>query len=52
MTAGAVLLFALGFAIAAPLVLYYLVRAEHDDRQTRDRQTAEEIARRDTRDRE
>jgi multisubunit Na+/H+ antiporter MnhG subunit len=38
--------------LAAPLVLYYLVRAEHDQREEMDRQSAERAARRDTRDRE
>jgi multisubunit Na+/H+ antiporter MnhG subunit len=35
-------------AVAAPLVLYWLVRAEHDDRERMDRRDAERAARRDT----
>lgn len=47
--AGAVfLLVFLLVAIAAPLVLYALVRAEHDQREQMDRATAEQVARRDT----
>ncbi|GAB3684546.1 hypothetical protein GCM10028857_13680 [Salinarchaeum chitinilyticum] len=38
----------LAVALAAPLVLYYLVRAEHDQRETMDREAAERAARRDT----
>lgn len=41
----------LGLAIVAPIVLYYLVRAEHDRRDTMTRQEAEEAARRDRHDR-
>ena len=46
-------LFVIGFlfAIGAPFVLYYLVRAEHDQRETMHRETAEQSARRDRRDR-
>ena len=50
MAAGAFLLVVLLFAVAAPLVLYVLVRAEHDGRTTMDRRDAERAARRDTRD--
>jgi multisubunit Na+/H+ antiporter MnhG subunit len=39
------------FALLAPLVLYVLVRAEHDDREEMDRERAERVARRDTDDR-
>jgi len=39
-------------ALVAPLVLYYLVRAEHGEREEMDRESAERAARRDTRDRE
>ena len=39
-------LFAL-LALAAPLVLYALVRAEHDRREPMDRANAERAARRD-----
>jgi multisubunit Na+/H+ antiporter MnhG subunit len=35
-------------ALAAPLVLYMLVRSEHDQRVETDRETAEQMARRDT----
>jgi len=38
------------FAVVAPFVLYVLVRGEHDQRQTMDREEAEREARRDTRD--
>jgi len=34
-------------AVAAPFVLYYFVRAEHDKRETMDREEAERAARRD-----
>lgn len=45
-------LFVVGFlfAIGAPFVLYYLIRAEHDHRETMDRDSAEQAARRDTKD--
>ena len=36
-------------ALLAPLVLYYLVRAEHSQRERMDRESAERAARRDTR---
>jgi len=36
-------------ALVAPLVLYYLVRAEHGQREQMDRESAERAARRDTR---
>jgi len=35
-------------ALAAPLVLYVLVRAEHDEREEMGRAEAERAARRDT----
>ncbi|WP_324663809.1 hypothetical protein [Haloarcula sediminis] len=35
------------FAVGAPLVLYALVRAEHDQRERMDRADAERAARRD-----
>ena len=38
--------------VAGPLVLYVLVRSEHDGRDTMDRSTAERTARRDTDDRD
>ncbi|MFD1686908.1 hypothetical protein [Halobellus litoreus] len=50
MIAGPLLLFLVLFAVVAPLVLYLLVRAEHDQRSTMDRRDAERAARRDTRD--
>jgi len=34
-------------AVGAPLVLYALVRAEHDQRETMDRQEAERTVRQD-----
>lgn len=46
---GAVLGLFFVFAIIGPLVLYALVRAEHDDRETMSRDEAERAARRDTR---
>ncbi|WP_169051803.1 hypothetical protein [Halorhabdus amylolytica] len=48
MATGIVIL-ALVVALALPLVLYGLVRAEHDQRETMDRDDAERAARRDTR---
>jgi len=35
-------------ALVAPVALYLLVRAEHDDREPMDRRAAERAARRDT----
>jgi multisubunit Na+/H+ antiporter MnhG subunit len=35
-------------AVAAPLVLYALVRSEHEQHVETDRETAERLARRDT----
>jgi hypothetical protein len=49
--AGVVLAFAL-LGLAVPLVLYRLVRAEHDDREVMDREAAERAARRDVEDRD
>lgn len=46
--AAAVLVAFLLFAIGGPVVLYYLVRAEHDQRETMDRREAEQKARRDS----
>ncbi|WP_144900974.1 hypothetical protein [Halobellus captivus] len=48
MADGALFLVVLLFAVAAPLVLYALVRAEHDQRETMDRRDAERAARRDS----
>jgi multisubunit Na+/H+ antiporter MnhG subunit len=48
---GAGLVVVLLFALLAPLVLYALVRAEHDEREEMDRDRAERVARRDTDDR-
>ncbi|MFB6251906.1 MAG: hypothetical protein ABEI27_09540 [Halobellus sp.] len=48
MTGAAFALVALLFGIGAPLVLYGLVRSEHDQRQTMNRTDAERAARRDT----
>ena len=47
---GAVLVVFLAIAIGGVLLLYALVRAEHDQRETMDREAAERAARRDTRD--
>ncbi|MFD1600964.1 hypothetical protein [Halobellus rarus] len=49
MAEGAFLLVVLLVAVGAPLLLYVLVRAEHDQRSTMDRRDAERAARRDTR---
>ena len=46
MTGAVVGLFVL-FAVVGPLVLYILVRSEHDDRERMDREQAERAARRD-----
>lgn len=35
-------------AIGASFVLYYFIRAEHDQRETMNRETAEQAARQDT----
>jgi|APHM01.1.fsa_nt_gi hypothetical protein len=43
---------ALLLAVGVPLVLYRLVRAEHDRQETMDRREAERVVRRDTRDRD
>jgi hypothetical protein len=45
-TGAFVVLFVL-LAVAAPLVLYVLVRSEHDNRERMDRERAERAARRD-----
>jgi hypothetical protein len=42
-----VLVFVLLLAVGGPLLLYALVRAEHDDREVMDRAAAERAARRD-----
>lgn len=42
---AAVVLVFLGVGLS--LLLYVLVRAEHDQRETMDRETAEQVARRD-----
>jgi len=52
MMAEVAVLLVVGGALVGPLVLYWLVRAEHDERETVDRDTAERVARRDTEDRE
>jgi len=48
-TGGVVVLLFLAFAVLAPLVLYALVRSEHDQRTTMSRENAERVARRDSR---
>ncbi|WP_424004093.1 hypothetical protein ACOZ4I_06255 [Haloarcula salina] len=45
---GLFVLVFLGLALAAPLLLYALVRSERDRRVETDRETAERLARRDT----
>ena len=45
---GAVVLLVLLAGLVFPVVLYLLVRAEHDRRETMDRESAERVARRDT----
>lgn len=45
---GAFLVLVLLLGLAAPLVLYALVRAEHGRREEMDREAAERYARRDT----
>ncbi|WP_248897896.1 hypothetical protein [Haloplanus halobius] len=45
--AGGLLVLVLLVGLAAPLVLYWLVRAEHEDRTVMDREEAERTARRD-----
>ena len=48
--AGAALLaVVLLLALLLPLALYVLVRAERDEREVMDRESAERVARRDTR---
>ena len=49
---GALFVVFLLFALVAPLVLYALVRSEHDQRGEMDREAAERVARRDTGDRD
>ncbi len=46
-----VLVLVLLIAFVSPLVLYMLVRAEHDKRERMDRDTAEQAARKDMRNR-
>lgn len=47
---GLFVLLVLLFALAAPLVLYALVRSEHDQREEMSREDAERTARCDRRD--
>jgi len=49
---GAAFLLVVALAVGVPVALYALVRAEHGEREEMDRETAERVARRDTRDRE
>jgi multisubunit Na+/H+ antiporter MnhG subunit len=49
MAATGLFVLVLVFALIAPLVLYYLVRAEHEGREEMDRESAERAARQDTR---
>jgi multisubunit Na+/H+ antiporter MnhG subunit len=48
MTEAAVAGLVLLVALVAPLALYIMVRAEHDQRREMDRESAERVARRDT----
>jgi hypothetical protein len=48
MAEGALFLVFLLLVVASPLVLYVLVRAEHDEREEMSREEAERVARRDT----
>lgn len=47
---GGIFALLLLFAVLAPFLLYVLVRGEHDQRRTMDREEAEREARRDTED--
>ena len=51
MAAGVMLVLVLLISLIGGLILYSLVRAEHDQRETMDRDQAEQAARRDTSDR-
>jgi hypothetical protein len=44
---GALVVVFLLFGVGAPLLLYWLVRAEHEDREVMDRSAGERAARRD-----
>jgi multisubunit Na+/H+ antiporter MnhG subunit len=44
---GAIIVLVLLVGLLAPLGLYYLVRAEHDEREEMSREEAERAARRD-----
>jgi type II secretory pathway pseudopilin PulG len=50
MAGGVLLVVVLVVGLLAPLGLYWLVRAEHDARETMDRAEAERTARRDVED--
>lgn len=45
---GLFVVFVLAFTVGGGLILYSLVRQEHGQRQVMDRETAEQVARRDT----
>jgi hypothetical protein len=47
MTGAGVVVLVFLVGVGAPLVLYALVRAEHDQREAMDREAAERTARRD-----
>jgi multisubunit Na+/H+ antiporter MnhG subunit len=49
-TGAGLFVIALLLALILPLALYVLVRAEHDEREEMDRESAERVARRDTHD--
>lgn len=47
LVAGLAVVLVLGIGVGGGLLLYLLVRAEHDDRNEMDRESAEQRARRD-----
>ncbi|RMB23891.1 hypothetical protein [Haloplanus aerogenes] len=49
---GVLVLVFLLLGVGGPLLLYWLVRAEHENREVMDRDAAERAARRDTDDRD
>ncbi len=50
MSESFVLLFVVLVGLGGPFLLYVLVRSEHDKRESMERDTAEQVARRDRRD--
>lgn len=51
MAGEALVILVLVVGLVAPIALYYLVRAEHDQREEMDREAAERAARRDRQER-